>query len=427
VTRARGGQLVLFASVTWLLYFYAPQPVNANGGDNLWYVPTAMSIVHRGSVDVSNFQLDLSRQDPSAVWITNMALDPRLTTVSPRRVNRFPIGPSLVAVPFVLLTERAFAATRSPVQRATRIARVAAASIATLSVLLMFALAFVLTGRWSTTWMVALFFAFASPHFSTHHSGFWSHNVSQPFVMLALLFLVANGGRMAWLGAFPLACAYATRPDASILIVGYSACILLFSAHTRVRYFLALMSGLGAFAAWSYVVYGTLRPPYYGLIAGTPIFSRDALLGTLISPNRGLFVFTPIYLLSVGSALFSWLSWQQFPTVYRFAAFVVAGQWLAISILNPTWWGGFSFGPRLFSPVLPLLTILAIPAFEHIRARIGSTGTILRGLVAVALVWSLFVQARGAFAAGPHEWNYRPNIDLHTSQLWNWSDLQIFR
>jgi len=68
-----------------------------------------------------------------------------------------------------------------------------------------------------------------------------------------------------------------------------------------------------------------------------------------------------------------------------------------------------------------------IPALDAIRARSGATGRSLRVLVAVAVMWSLFVETRGSFAKGPHEWNYNPNVDLHLEQIWNWSDMQIFR
>ena len=263
--------------------------------------------------------------------------------------------------------------------------------------------------------------------FSTHHSAFWSHNALQPFTLLALLLLVAREGRYVWLGALPLVLAYMTRPDAPILIAAYSVCVLLLFRAASVRYFGLLGVGLATFFAWSHSIYGTWRPPYYGLIPGAPFFSVKVLLGTLFSPNRGLFVFTPVYLLSVVGALLVLFRRRRYPAIYLLAAIVVGGQWLSISTLDPRWWGGFSFGPRLFCPVLPLLTILTIPALEEIRARTGSTGRILRLSLGLALVWSLFVQTRGSFAAGPHQWNYNPNVDLHPEQVWNWADMQILR
>lgn len=372
--------LLLFGCFTWVLYFKAPQPFSANGGDNLWY-----------------------------------------------RLNRFPIGPSLLALPLVPLVEPLLADVQSPLQRAGRLAAIAAALTATISVLMLFWLVLMLTKSWALAWSVGVFHAFASPQFSTHHSGFWSHNAVQPFVLLALLLLVAREGRYVWLGAVPLVLAYVTRADASILIAAYSVCVLLLFRATSVRYFALLGIGLGAFFAWSHSIYGTWRPPYYGLIAGTPLFSAEALVGTLFSPNRGLFVFTPVYLLSVVGALLVLFRWRRYEAIYVLAAVVAGGQWLIISTFDPTWWGGFSFGPRLFCPVLPLLTILTIPALEEIRARTGSTGKVLRTLLALALLWSVFVQTRGSFAAGPHEWNYNPNVDLHPDQVWNWSDMQILR
>jgi hypothetical protein len=419
--------LLLFGCSTCVLYFCAPQPFNANGGDNLWYLPTAMSLAHRGTLDVSEFRADLSSRNPVDVWITVMDSDPRLVKIGDKRLNWFPIGPSLLALPLVPLVEPLLADVQSPLQRADRLAAIAAALTATVAVLMVFSLVLILTKSWSLAWSVGMFHAFASPHFSTHHSGFWSHNALQPFILLALLLLVAREGRYVWLGALPLVLAYATRPDAPILIAAYSVCVLLLFRATSVRYFGLLAVGLATFFAWSHSTYGTWLPPYYTRIPGTPFFSGHALLGTLVSPNRGLFVFTPVYLLSVVGALLVLFRWRRYPAIYLLAAIVVGGQWLSISTLDPRWWGGFSFGPRLFSPVLPLLTILTIPALEEIRARNGSTGTILRALLGLALLWSLFVQTRGSFALGPHQWNYDPNVDLHPEQVWNWADMQILR
>ena len=419
--------VVLFGCITGLVYLEAPQPFNANGGDNLWYVPTAMSLAHRSTLNVSRFRADLSAQKPADVWINVLDADPRLTQIGDRRVNRFPIGPSLLALPLVPLVEPLLVDVQSPLQRAGRIAAIAAALTATISVLMVLWLVFMLTRSWPLAWSLGLFHAFGTPQFSTHHSGFWSHNAVQPFILLALLLMVARDGRYVWLGAVPLVLAYATRPDASILIAAYSICVVLLFRGASVRYFALLGVGMAAFFAWSHSVFGTWRPPYYGLIAGTPIFSGEALLGTLFSPNRGLFIFAPVYLLCVAGGLLVVWRWRRYHAIYLIAAVVAGGQWLIIATFDPTWWGGFSFGPRLFCPVLPLLTILMIPALEEIRVRHGSTGRMLRALVGLALLWSVFVQARGSFAAGPHEWNYNPNVDLHPEQVWNWSDMQILR
>ena len=55
--------VVLFGCITCLVYLEAPQPFNANGGDNLWYVPTAMSLAHRSTLNVSRFRADCPRRN----------------------------------------------------------------------------------------------------------------------------------------------------------------------------------------------------------------------------------------------------------------------------------------------------------------------------------------------------------------------------
>ena len=422
----RPGRVALFGVAIWCLYLAAPQPFNPNGGDNLWYVPTAVSLVRGGTLDLSRYRADLAAQRPADVWFVDLDADMRITHSGAQRLNRFPIGPSLLALPLVALVS-SFESGQPSLQQSFRLAALMAATTAAASVLLLMALVWLLTRDRRLTWTLGLFHALASPNFSAHHSAFWSHNALQPFVLLALLLMAGRGGRDVWLAPLPLAFAYATRADAAIFIAVYSAAVALWFRHAAVRYFTLLGAALAVFFAWSWHIFGVWRPPYYGLIPGAPVFSLDALAGTLVSPNRGLFIFTPVYLLSAAGAALALAHPRRHHPIYPLAAIAVCGQWLAIAILNPYWWGGFSYGPRLFCPVLPLLTLLVVPAVDEIGRRGWWQRRGARLIVGAALAWSLFVQARGAFASGPHEWNYEPIVDLHHEQLWNWTDLQIVR
>src|SRR4051794_33209703 len=89
VSRIQVVLVLLFGCATGTLYLKAPQPFSPNGGDNLWYVPTAMSLVHHRTLDLSEFRADLSRQNPADVWINSMDSDPRLTKIGDKRLNRF--------------------------------------------------------------------------------------------------------------------------------------------------------------------------------------------------------------------------------------------------------------------------------------------------------------------------------------------------
>ena len=93
--------LVIF--VTLLLFYACFDDVDgrANAGDNLWYIPTAMSIFADRDIDLAEFQEPLRKVDPGRVWLTDMGIDPRLHKADGQVRNWYPIGTSLVCLPLV--------------------------------------------------------------------------------------------------------------------------------------------------------------------------------------------------------------------------------------------------------------------------------------------------------------------------------------
>ena len=81
------------------------------------------------------------------------------------------------------------------------------------------------------------------------------------------------------------------------------------------------------------------------------------MLGNLVSPARGLLVFSPVLLFAIPGVIRAIRSPVYRPWGWAIAVAVVA-HWIAISSF-PHWWGGYSFGPRLMTDVLPFL-ILAV-------------------------------------------------------------------
>lgn len=86
------------------------------------------------------------------------------------------------------------------------------------------------------------------------------------------------------------------------------------------------------------------------------------LVGLLVSPGRGLFLFAPVTLLALAGL----------PRFYRdhpWETLVVVGSfvpYLVMSSLQPKWWGGWNWGPRFLVPFLPLLMLPLIPLLQTI-------------------------------------------------------------
>jgi hypothetical protein len=152
--------------------------------------------------------------------------------------------------------------------------------------------------------------------------------------------------------------------------------------------------------------------------SGNPI---EGAMGTLLSPNRGLFVFSPWALLAFLSLpatarqiaphrLITWLLWAIMPFFLMLSKYSV-------------WWGGHCFGPRYWTDIMPLLAILFAFALDWAARR----ARLLLPIFALAVLWSIVVQAIGALSF-PSTWNLTPtNIDLDHARLWNWRDNEILR
>jgi hypothetical protein len=146
----------------------------------------------------------------------------------------------------------------------------------------------------------------------------------------------------------------------------------------------------------------------------------EGLAGLLVSPNRGLIVFSPIVLitlLGVGGA------WRNRQTTAAFACTLAAAVQIAAYSFYSVWWGGHTYGPRYLLDVLPLL-VPAGALGAAVAAQRRSTGA---AALAVAAI-SVAIAGIGAFGYPAERWNNEPlEVDTHHERLWDWHDLQIVR
>ena len=155
-------------------------------------------------------------------------------------------------------------------------------------------------------------------------------------------------------------------------------------------------------------------------VTGTLANPLAGAAGLLVSPSRGLLVFSPIVLVVLGSirqvARETWrgdLRWWA----------VAAGAQLGFYACYSMWWGGHTYGPRYCLDLLPLLVPLAAAGLPWVLARRWR-----RHVAAAALAWSIVLAATGAFVY-PHErWNTDPeDVDRQHDRLWQWNDSQFVR
>ncbi len=144
------------------------------------------------------------------------------------------------------------------------------------------------------------------------------------------------------------------------------------------------------------------------------------LAGLLVSPSRGLLIFSPI--VAVAFAGFTDAFRAPWVSPLRWCALGAAAQFLVYGGYS-VWWGGHTYGPRYMLDVLPLLVPLAAAALARIHMRPAAVAA-----CGAALAWSITLAATGAFFHPNDRWNNDPvDVDRDHARLWDWSDPQFVR
>jgi hypothetical protein len=181
----------------------------------------------------------------------------------------------------------------------------------------------------------------------------------------------------------------------------------------NMRFFSTPLGGLAELEA--------LHPVIHGVDGSWSGSLLDGMAGTLFSPNRGLFVFSPWILVSL----------LRLPVLFRRIREWSLGPWLAGAIvLNSlilskysVWWGGHSFGPRYWTDAIPIFAVIFAFSMEWAWARCRPVFVIQIASILVAITF----QAIGAFCS-PSSWSAAPvDVDRMPSRLWDWRDNEIAR
>lgn len=267
--------------------------------------------------------------------------------------------------------------------------KVSASLLASLASVLMYLLLRRERIRWSLP--LAAAFAFGTNTWMTSSQALWQHGTGELLIVTALLLVVANASpaRTAALGAVCVLMAANRPPDA--LIAG---AFVLFIVWSRRRNALWLLAGaavpLAALLHYDLNFIGHVAGGYaLGKAPNEIFFRRDwsGALGLLVSPTRGLLVFTP-FLIFVPVGLIQRLREPSSKWLAVALSFAAVVQLLVYS--QTDWRAGVSWGPRYLTDLLPILVWMLAPAPLVLRP-------VARGLLVLAMAASVVVQTIGAF------------------------------
>jgi len=394
-----------------------------NMADSRWVIHTAMSIVAEGNTDLNEYEQLLAEQNYY-----------HIEEISGRRYAAYPIGPSLMVVPFVAARDVYFRVVhgyRLQKHISQGIPFKFEKFIASVLVALTAVLMYLIAGRRLKSvpqrLVIVFVFAFCTSAWSTASRALWQHGPSMLMLSatLYLILLAEDRPKFVPFAGLPLAFSYVVRPTNIVPIVVLSLLILLRHRRYFLRFVICATVVWVPFVVFNFVVYGKPLSWYYmpGRIGRHAQF-LEALAGNLVSPARGLFLFSPVLILCVLGLIFRSKE-KRMGALDVSLLVILLLHWLVISSF-PHWWAGHSFGPRFFCDMIPFFMWFLIPVVERFRRPVhGRLIALVSTFVCLTAV-SFFV--RGANHSSTYWWNAKPNnIDRHPERLWDWSDVQFLR
>jgi hypothetical protein len=422
--------------------------------DSRWTIPVALSLIDRGDTNIDEYH-DLIEQDQHYA-VECVQADGTISkgNCNGHYYNWYPVAVPVMAAPLVFGLRKVvllfapllarFVNPLAPVRSAfvagdfigsRPLVEIIIASffVALTAAVIFFIGRLFLPDSYSA--FLALIFAFATSAWSTASRALWQHGPSMLMLSLALYLLLtadAEPWRVA-AAAVPVALAYLLRPLNALIVAAVTVYVAAHYRRYLVAYLLCALPVGAAFLIFNESIYHRALPTYFSLRPRLPKLPHDILpvlqaaIGAVVSPSRGLLIYTPVFLFSIWGMVWARRTgWRQPLANYLIA--IVVGYWLLIVVYFEIWWGGHSYGPRYFCDVTPIFVFFLIPVLMRWRGSVKWPPRPAVVAFAILLGVSGFIHSRGARTMDVYLWNVSPvNVDQNPARLWDWSDPQFLR
>lgn len=339
------------------------------------------------------------------------------TTEPKTFLNCFGIGGALTSAPAFAVAQLWYGPLDKQPDVLDRVAFAEGAALAAASCLFLF-----LTLRRfltvSQAVVLVLAYGLGTCVYSTSSQGLWQHSASAFFATLGLLFMSRLNERWWTPAALGVCMAMATlsRPTLGIVAAVVGAALLVADRKSFALYALAGLPFAVGLLIFNDVHLGspfkfgqTVLVDHAEEKTGVPRIWQTppwiGLAGLLISPSRGLFVYSPFFLASILGGALAWR--RDGPWTWVRPLTVALPVVLFVESNHFDWWGGWSYGYRHLVDLTPFLIILIGPAAGVVFGR--GLAPILFHL---AVVWSVGVQVLGVTANDFWGWNARVGYKL---------------
>lgn len=326
-------------------------------------------------------------------------------------VNTFGPIPGLLTLPLAALFSAVDPGLGNKPWSKLAIAKLTASLLIAACAVLIFVTALRYTDR-ARAVLVALVYGLGSCAWAMSSQTIWQQTATQFFLVLGAAFLLGAIDKrvVAALSGLAFGAALSVRPTAALVLFSALVYLAMYRPGSLLPFVIGALPVPLATGAYNSHYLGSPLVVAQGLVGhsvalektGSPELWQTPLwkgfLGLMISPSRGLLVFSPVFVLAFWGIVRIWKD-------ARFRALrplTIAGLvMMGIQCRWFDWWGGWAYGYRPWLDVMPLLALFIVPVLET------ATATQLRRAVfGVAFAFSVFVQVLGAFSYDK-TWNDR--------------------
>lgn len=218
--------------------------------------------------------------------------------------------------------------------------------------------------------LLSLIYAFCTLNFALISQSLWQHGTVELFTLLALYYLYRK-----WysLSGFFFAFAVLSRPTA-FLLFPFLILIIVGKNHNKIfafvrqlvsqtRFLVGMLPPILFFIWYNNKFYQSISNQGYSNQLLVNWLSRfpEGFLGLWLSPSKGILIYSPVFIFIFFSIyiILKNRSWNKdFDYIILFCALilhtVVLGKW-------KHWYGGYSFGYRMASDMIPIMILLLVP------------------------------------------------------------------
>lgn len=332
--------------------------------------------------------------------------------VNGHHVSSYPIVPGFFNIPAYAIARWRGVPLDSP--NRSMLSMISASIVTAASVAFFFLALSNMVARRSTAVTGTLVYAFATTAFSVAARGMWQHGPSLLFLTIALWLLTRGDALSVALSGLPLGFGVFNRP-VNLLIVAPLAAYVLWRHRRAFLPFCAAAAVPAVLMAWYSVHYWGTVTTLGQYPSGDWFLGHfgPGLAGLLVSPSRGLLVFTPLFVFS----FIAMFAIARRPSRDPLFAAMTVGVIATILLYSKwyMWWGGNSFGYRLLTELVPFLAIFLAVGWE----RFFAARRLLYPLLGLAAAFSLYIHFLGAF--------YAPCGSDDQKRLWSWSAGELAR